>query len=534
MTPSRKEYLYQLSDLSEKSHTAEYLATTIDDVIKDIGADQFSAIVSDNAANVKNARKIIHEKYPKIENVRCVAHSINLIACDIVKEKFGDRLLRRVNTLTKFFRNSHQANSKITQLIKEQGIKGGELKLYCKTRWTTASESVESVINLESVLQEIVTNHQNLLTNDKIKTIIRAQNFFSNLRVLLFVLNPLRKAVLALESRSATLADCFLSLARLAAVLNKLPKSFDLAFRSHCAKIINKRCVEFDDDNYVTCFFLDPRYRSAPLKKYAFRRILLCAASIGKRLGFDRYECETLCDQIIKYKDGMEPFDLDTTFARDNSLNWWKYIEMESEPAVLRKLAFHLFSICPNSASCERGFSTLRWLFHKCRLNLSLQKLESMGKMILYWKSNSKTELGFYGVDQKRNTRLSDEDINIRIAEAFAEMDDDDDECDTEVISAPRITTSGEVIPEDNCRVIIESVWIDKFVDLSHSLIINEISDIPSDILDDSDENNEDDENNDKGSGVPTRIGEGVFDYNITDLIDIDNGDDDDDDTEEV
>jgi len=90
------------------------------------------------------------------------------------------------------------------------------------------------------------------------------------------------------------------------------------------------------------------------------------------------------------------------------------------------------------------------------------------------------------------------------------------------------------VIPEDNCRVIIESVWIDKFVDLSHSLIINEIDDIPSDILDDLDENNGNDKNNDKGSGGPTRIGEGVFDYNITDLIDIDNRDDDDDDTEEV
>src|SRR2546425_147039 len=76
---------------------------------------------------------------------------------------------------------------------------------------------------------------------------------------------------------------------------------------------------------------------------------------------------------------------------------------MESELAVLRKLAFHLFSICPNSASYERGFSTLGWLFHKHRLNLSLQKLESMGKMILYWKSNSKTELRFYGVNQKGN-----------------------------------------------------------------------------------------------------------------------------------
>ena len=68
-------------------------------------------------------------------------------------------------------------------------------------------------------------------------------------------MNPLRKAVLTLESRSATLADCFLSLARLAAVLKKLPKSFDKEFRNHCTKVINKRCEEFDDDSYITCFF---------------------------------------------------------------------------------------------------------------------------------------------------------------------------------------------------------------------------------------------------------------------------------------
>jgi len=61
-----------------------------------------------------------------------------------------------------------------------------------------------------------------------------------------------------------------------------------------------------------------------------------------------------------------------------------------------------------------------------------------MGKMILYWKSNSKTELEFYRVDQKRNTCLSDENINIRIAEAFEEMDDDDDECDTKVKDVSR------------------------------------------------------------------------------------------------
>jgi hypothetical protein len=521
MTPSRKEYLYQLSDLSENSHTADYLVTVIEKVIAGIGEDRICAIVSDNAANVRNARSTIHKKHQKIENVRCIAHSINLIACDIVSEKFGDRLLKRVNILATFFRSSHQANAKLSQIIKERQISGGGLKLYCKTRWVTASESVNSVLNLESALEEIANNHEHLLTNDRIKPIIRSRNFFSNLRVLAFVLAPLRKAVLSLESRKATLADCFLSLARLAATLKKLPRSFDPAFRSHCIRVINKRYEEFDDDIYIVCFFLDPRFRDAPLKKCAFKRVLRCAASIGKRLGFDRHEADTLCSQIHKYKNVEEPFDLDIGYAKDSPMDWWNYINTESEPDALPRLACHLFSICPNSATCERGFSTLGWLFHKRRLNLDLERLESMCKMILYWKSNSKTELGFYGIDSRNNTRLSDDDINIRIAEAFAEEDDED--CSDEPTSTQRFTTSGELIPEDNCRVVIESLIIDKYVDLTHHLITSEIGDIPGDILDDLDENNaENDEDNDsRVCDNRKKVGEGDFNYDIDDILGI-------------
>jgi replicative superfamily II helicase len=112
LTPSRKEYLYQLSDLSLDSHTAEYLAVQIEEVIKKVGPERISAIVSDNAANVRKARAIINEKYPNIENVRCISHCINLIACNIVSHNFADRLLRRVNILTAFFRNSHMAGKK--------------------------------------------------------------------------------------------------------------------------------------------------------------------------------------------------------------------------------------------------------------------------------------------------------------------------------------------------------------------------------------------------------------------------------------
>ena len=94
------------------SHTAEYLASKIEEVIEKIGPDWISAIVSDNAANIKKARAIINEKYPKIESVRCISHCINLIACDIVSHNSADRLLRRVNILTTFFRTSHMAGKR--------------------------------------------------------------------------------------------------------------------------------------------------------------------------------------------------------------------------------------------------------------------------------------------------------------------------------------------------------------------------------------------------------------------------------------
>ena len=55
MTPSRKEYLYQLRDLSEDSHTAEYLSEVLKQIIDEIGADRISAIVSDNASNVRKS-----------------------------------------------------------------------------------------------------------------------------------------------------------------------------------------------------------------------------------------------------------------------------------------------------------------------------------------------------------------------------------------------------------------------------------------------------------------------------------------------
>jgi hypothetical protein len=81
-------------------------------------------------------------------------------------------LLRKVNILDSFFKSFHQAGAKLTQLIKENNIRGRGIKLYCKMWWTIASDSVDSIIRLQEVLEQIVTNNSNLL-NDKVKHVIQ-------------------------------------------------------------------------------------------------------------------------------------------------------------------------------------------------------------------------------------------------------------------------------------------------------------------------------------------------------------------------
>ena len=80
-----------------------------------------------------------------------------------------------------------------------------------------------------------------------------------------------------------------------------------------------------------------------------------------------------------------------------------------------------------------------------------------MCKLITYWKSNFKTEFGYFGIDQRKNVCLSDDEINVRIAEAFKETDDDDH-------LTPAGVTGDERIPDDNCYVVIEPVWIENLL----------------------------------------------------------------------
>ncbi|GET56216.1 hypothetical protein GLOIN_2v1790580 [Rhizophagus irregularis DAOM 181602=DAOM 197198] len=166
-----------LDDLSKNSHTAEYLSKVINDIICKVGISKIVAIVSDNAANVAGARRIITNEYPSIINIRCIAHCINLISSDIVKVDQVKCLVKRANILTRYFKNSTLASTWLKEAIDAKNIAGGGLKTYIETRWTTVHECTSSVYRLKDALLHVLDNHEREISNEAVKAILKKKGF---------------------------------------------------------------------------------------------------------------------------------------------------------------------------------------------------------------------------------------------------------------------------------------------------------------------------------------------------------------------
>lgn len=117
--------------------------------------EKFAAVVSDHAAACASAKEIIAERYNHILPIRCVAHHVNLISTDICKTEFAKDVISKCQKIVKYFKQSHQAGEELRNEIVNEMIKGGGLKNYVVTRWTTAWDCTNSILRLEQVLKNV-------------------------------------------------------------------------------------------------------------------------------------------------------------------------------------------------------------------------------------------------------------------------------------------------------------------------------------------------------------------------------------------
>ncbi|CAG8829837.1 15381_t:CDS:2, partial [Cetraspora pellucida] len=331
-------------------------------------------------------------------------------------------MIRKIGVLHKYFTKSHAACQFLDDAIKILQIKGGTLKSHTKTRWSTMWDCFDSIVRLEFAFIRILSEHGNDLSNH-IKDILNDLDFYKNCRIVASVLYPLKISVGCLESRTSTLADCYVHLVSLASAIYYLPNR-NLEFKNYCIEKYNKRWNEFSNDTYLLAFFLHPGYHGDGIDFGKFHDITIKAAQIWKDMGHDQESCSKLLSQLRKYKLRRPPFDQLYNFNSDTAINWWETARNSKVDWELQALALRIFAITTHSASCERSFSIFGWFYGQRHTNLSLERVEGMCKLHTFYITNAKQELPYYASDTTENL------LHYQIIDSMKAIEDELEEID--------------------------------------------------------------------------------------------------------
>ena len=120
-----------------------------------------------------------------------------------------------------------------------------------------------------------MNENPNLITNRTVKQILKLPYFFSDLKILVKILSPIRTAIMNLEAQSTTLADCFIQFVGLAAAIKKISNLRINEFKNYCKQVFNKRWNDFNTDIYLLIYFLHSGYHSIHILKILINKYIL-------------------------------------------------------------------------------------------------------------------------------------------------------------------------------------------------------------------------------------------------------------------
>ncbi|RHZ63848.1 hypothetical protein Glove_327g60 [Diversispora epigaea] len=269
MTSDGKEYIHFLKNFSKNSHTREFLKDEIIKIIEEVSVEKFCFIVSDHASNVVLAKNLMSTKYLHIFPIRYIAHHINLLSNDIIKLNWTTNIIICCKKIVTFFKQSHAG----------------------------VYDYTDSIIRCKNALKQILENEPQLL-NLEIISILQKQNFFRNVKDLRTILLPIKKAIINLEHKSTTLADCFINLVIMATAIKEL---------------------------------LQTKGREKSTNK--------------------------LIVQISNYSLKSKPYDFEFVTEIHTVKNWWLMCKQQNNH--IQKLTLLMALIVSSNASCEKYFSVL-------------------------------------------------------------------------------------------------------------------------------------------------------------------------------
>ncbi|PKB96872.1 hypothetical protein RhiirA5_385041 [Rhizophagus irregularis] len=281
------------------------------------------------------------------------------------------------------------------------------------------------------------------------------EEFFTTCHQIRSVWASIKECINILEAKSASLADCFIQMIKLAVAIFRLPSSN--SYKSAAIQVFNHHYLEFQHPAYLLCYCLHSYYRGFGINDDGFRDAAITATTLWQNLGYPEEECKQLLTQFRHFDQKLKPYDLDYVLNLDTPELWWSSIRLKK--CYIRDLALQLFGISPSQAGCELNFSMLKWMIGDRRVRLDVKKLKGMSKIRSYHLASIKNELSYYGKDLS-SAELR-EIANISTVSNIISLNDEDDDITDNILLEER----REMEIQTRTNLVLED-----FIDLSQSL----------------------------------------------------------------
>ncbi|KAG9042386.1 hypothetical protein FS837_010940 [Tulasnella sp. UAMH 9824] len=322
----RRTFLIEGDESSAVSHTAEYISSIHQRIIKEIGPDRFVALLSDNTGNARKGWELTVEAWPHIFNLQDSVHEQQLTILEITKlPEFEELELQKlVNVLRPF-----------------------AFSIKClESAHSTPADVFIYWFGVMSEYEEMFSSNSDEL---KKKTILDIRAII-NRRYLGMI-------------KDGPSGDIYIT-------------SFFLEPRYRDAAALNQ-----PDPLRRTLIF---RRKSGNDNEDLLSSIPIPSALPEVLKGLEpEFASADLTRQLAAYAKRDYPFNLPITDS-ESPLTWWGKLQHHSQASLLAHCALKLLSICANSMADERTMSKVTKLNSHLRNRQEVQTLVDMIQIASY------------------------------------------------------------------------------------------------------------------------------------------------------
>ncbi|EJF60609.1 hypothetical protein DICSQDRAFT_62505 [Dichomitus squalens LYAD-421 SS1] len=399
-------YTVRTYDTSSEPKTAKNLLKMLREVLK-LLRDEWQvsviAVTSDCSGESRKARVEIVKELPHLIAPDCYAHQASYI--ELVVHDYFKNVQLNLPT--------HRPGDSPLSVIR------GVL-----TRWTSIYLAYRRLLQLRTALMVFIEDrfyapsrrdNRRIFESGTLESHAKTREMIEELKKPLLWhhlsrvkrhLEPLAIAANVTQANDCRLDQVLLTFGFIYNFFTSLTDLEDNPFHAAVCKSLEMRWAKADQDVFIAAVVLNPWIKMRPFRpnmqlftEAAFHVVL---TRLWKRFYPDEPVPTSLFTEIQEYFDSTGNFEsLRTTMdaiesqARDrntdpNPANVWRSFNHPDLPIpALNRIAIHILSICPNSANCERLFSTLGLIMTDLRSRLGLPTLMNLAELRLHLRDEN-------------------------------------------------------------------------------------------------------------------------------------------------